>query len=172
MNDLDLHPNGWTLWIVPRPLRHRLLIAAAQMAYTRSLSVLDCGRQYDATVVARAARGRAEIIDRIQVQRAFTCFEAARLIQTHAASLVPVLILDLLATFQDENVPFGMRRHLLEESILSMQALNRGAGLAVSVHPLPDSPEAHWMLDCLRSAASQVLAYEAPAPMATQPGLF
>jgi hypothetical protein len=172
MNDLDLHPNGWTLWIVPRPLRHRLLIAAAQVAYSRPLSVLDCGRQYDATVVARAARGRAEIIDHIQVQRAFTCYEVGRLIQTHALSPVPVLILDLLATFQDENVPFRSRQYLLEGSILALQELNRGAGLAVSVHPLADSPEACWMLDCLRSAASQVLAYEAPAPMATQLGLF
>ncbi len=172
MNDLDLRPHGWTLWILPRPMRHRLLIAAAQVAHERPLAVLDCGRQFDATVVARAARGRLEVLERIQVQRAFTCFEAARLIELHASSPLPVLVLDLLSAFQDENVPFEQRRHLLAGTVQAFQALNRGAGLAVSVHPPPDTPEARWMLDQLRAAASQVLAYEAPAPTATQPGLF
>jgi hypothetical protein len=172
MNDLDLQPNGWNLWIVPRPLRSRLLVAAAQLAQSGSLAVLDCGRQFDASVVARAARGRAEVIDRIRVQRAFTCHEAARLIEMHEASPRPVLVLDLLATFQDENVPFSQRRFLLEGAVQSLQRLNRGAGLAVSVHPLAENAEARPLLESLRRAASQVLSYEAPAPAATQPGLF
>jgi hypothetical protein len=172
MNELDLYPDGWTLWIVPRPFRRQLLVAAAGVAQARPLVVLDCGRQFDATSVARAARGRAEVIDRIQVQRAFTCFEAAHLIQTHAASPEPVLVLDLLATFQDENVPFNARRYLLEETVKALQELNRGAGLAVSAHPPADNPESRWLLDCLRSAASQVLSYEAPDTHVTQPGLF
>jgi len=172
MNDLDLRPNGWTLWILPRPMRHRLLIAAAQVAHERPLAVLDCGRQFDATVVARAARGRLEVLERLQVQRAFTCFEAARLIELHASSPLPVLVLDLLSSFQDENVPFEQRRHLLAGTVQALQTMNRGAGLAVSAHPPADNPESRWLLDCLRAAASQVFSYETPDTHVTQPGLF
>jgi hypothetical protein len=172
MNELDLHPNGWNLWIVPRPFHHQLLTAAAHVAQSGPLTVLDCGRQYDSTIVARAARGRADVIDRIHIQRAFTCGEVARLIQSNSASQVPVLVLDILSTFQDENVSLHLRRFLLEQSIQHLQQLNRGAGLAVSVHPHSDSPETLFLLECLRSAATQVLTYELPVPTQFQPGLF
>jgi hypothetical protein len=173
MNELpELRPGQWNLLVLPRGYRNRLLIAAAHLAERGPLTVLDCGRQYDATVVARAARGRIEVMDRIHSQRAFICYEVARLLQKTPAGNAPVLVLDLLSTFYDENVQIRMRQFLLENSIQHLQRLSRGAGLAVSVDLPPTSPDSLHLFERLQSAASQVLTYEVPAPASRQLGLF
>ena len=101
---LDLRPSRSSLLILSRHKRTQLLAAIANLAQGSPLIVLDCGRQYDPSIVARAARGRAEIIDRIKIQRAFTCYEAVKLLEQIPAGKVPIIVLDFLSTFYDENV--------------------------------------------------------------------
>lgn len=155
---LDLQPQQWNLIIAPS--RSRLLAAIAYLAHQADLIVLDCGRQFDACIVARAARGRQEIIDRIKVQRAFTCYEAVKLIEQLPTRNIPIVILDFLSTFHDENVRIQSRRFLLETSIRHFQRLSRGAGLAVSVYLPPDTPDSIWLFEKLQSAAPHVSSYE------------
>lgn len=158
MNDLlSLQPKQWNLIIAPP--RPRLLAALAYLAQQADLLVLDCGRQFDSSIVARAARGRQEIIDRIKVQRAFTCYEAVKLIEQLPGENNPIVILDLLSTFHDENVKIQSRKFLLEKSIRHFQRLSRGAGLAVSVYPPPDAPDPTWLFERLQSAAPHVSSY-------------
>ena len=149
--------------ILPRQNTDHLLAALAHLAETIPLTVLDCGRQFDSSVVARAAHGRREIIDRIHVQRAFICSEAVRLIEQTPGGNAPVVILDFLSTFHDENVKINLRKFLLEKSLQHFQRLSRGTGLAVMVHPAPASPDSLYFFQRLQACASQVSMYTLPA---------
>lgn len=164
MNTLPvLHSKEWNLIISPP--HTRMLIAIAHIAYHAELTILDCGRQFDSSVVARAARGRHDVIDRIKVQRAFTCYEAVKLIERLPGANAPVIVLDFLSTFQDENVKTQSRRYLLEVSIRHFQRVSRGAGLAVSVDSPSPSPDSIHLFERLRAAAPNVSSYESsPQP--------
>lgn len=171
MNNLfDLRTRQWNL--ILSPPRKRLLIAISLLAHTADLIVLDCGRQFDSSVVARAARGRREIIDRINVQRAFTCHEAVKLLERTPGGGSPVLVLDFLSTFHDENVKMHSRAFLLETAIRQFHRLSRGAGLAVSVYPPPASPDSVHLFERLQSAAPHVSNYDVPVRPPAQLSLF
>lgn len=169
---LDLSPQRWKLLVLSRRDRNQLLIAMAYLAQSSPLIVLDCGRQFDSTIVARAAHGRREIINRIQIQRAFTCHEAVKLLEHTPIGKTPILILDFLSTFYDENVKMHIRKYLLENSLRHLQRLNRGTSLAVSVHLPPASADALYLFERLQSAAPHIMTYESPANTASQLRLF
>ena len=169
---LELRAGHWNLHIWPHRHYEQLLTACAYLAERGPLLVLDCNRRYNPAVVARAARGRAEITDRIQSQRAFICYEVVKLLQRTPASKTPVLVLDMLASFYDENVQLRMRWFLLENSILHLKRLSSGAGLAVFVQPPPAGSDSLRLFEHLQSAASQVLTYQVHAPEPEQLGLF
>jgi len=173
MNELlDLHPEQWNLLILPHSHWNRLLIAAAYLAQRGPLTVLDCGRRFDSSIVARAARGEAKVIDRIKIQRAFICYEAVKLLERTPTGRTPILILDFLSTFYDENVGMDTRKFLLENSLHHFQRLCHGAGLVVSTSLPPASPEALYLFERLRSAASQTLAYDPPVKISSQLSFF
>jgi hypothetical protein len=132
--------------------------------------ILDCGRQYDASLVARAAHGRKEIMDRIGIQRAFICSETTRLIQQTPAGKRPVVILDLLSSFYDENVRMSTRIYLFGRILVHLERLSRGAGLAVIVPP-PPSPS-DYFLNRLIDSAPRVLPYHIPPSNSQQLKLF
>ena len=173
MNILSgLYPKQWNLITLPRPDTHNLLAAIAFLAGSFSLTVLDCGRQYDSSMVARAAHGRKEVIDRIKVQRAFICSEAVKLIKQTPAGNTPVIVLDFLSTFHDKNVRINLRKFLLEQSLEHFQRLSLGAGLAVMVHPPPASPDSLYLFRRLQSSASRVSTHETPSPGSQQLSMF
>jgi len=167
---LEVRPKQWKLLILPNQHRRRLLVAVAHVAVHSPLIVLDCGRQFDSSVVARTAHGRPEIIDRISVQRAFICYEAVKLLEHAPAGKTPVLILDFLSTFYDENVKMHTRRFLLESSLQHFQRLSQGAGLLVTINTPPSYADP--LFQRLRSSALQSCVYETPAPDSAQLNLF
>lgn len=172
MNELlGFYPKKWNLIVMPTQYRHRLLVAAAHLAVSSSLIVLDCGRQFDSSIVARAARGRPELIDRIKVQRAFICYEAVKLLERTPAGNPPILILDFLSTFYDENVKVHTRKFLLESSIKHFQRLSQGAGLAVTIHPAPPHEDL-YLFRRLISSAPRVSEYDSPVSDSQQLSFF
>lgn len=169
---LDLSPKRWNLLVLSRQDRNQLLVAMACLAQSSPLIVLDCGRQFDSSIVARAAHGRPEIIDQIKVQRAFICYEVVKLLEQTPIGKTPILILDFLSTFYDENVKMHTRKYLLENSLRHLQRLNRGAGLAVSVYLPPASADALYLFERLQSATPHIMTYEPPVNTASQLRLF
>jgi hypothetical protein len=161
MNELlSLQSGTWTLHVLPVHYPKHLLISAAHFVRHSPLTVLDCGRQYDASIVARAAHGRKEVVDRIDVQRAFICSEVARLIRQTPAGKSPLLILDLLSTFCDENVALHKRRFLFASTVSHLKRLSRGAELAVSVQALPETQAAFPFFQRLCSIAPRLVRYQ------------
>jgi len=57
------------------------------------------------------------------VARAFTCYQVETLLTESVADFSPVLVLNLLDTFYDENVKLSERMRLLEVSLAELRRL-------------------------------------------------
>lgn len=169
-------PGNLLLVVAPRAGGAILLDLAARLARRGPLRLLDGGNRLDVyalnLAVARALEGGApggprgslrEVLERIQLARAFTCYQLAALLRDTPAEGMPTIVLDLLATFYDESVPAVESRRLLRTCLVHLARLNRAAPVAVSVRPaMPvNRPE---LLEFLVAAAGQVWMLEPEAP--------
>jgi hypothetical protein len=175
-----IEPAAGRLLIVaaPHAAQSALLEMTAELACRGPLLVLDGGNQFNAYHVARAVRRRTPTLEatlqRIILARAFTCYQLAALIADAvlAAEPAPLLVLDFLATFNDENVPLIERRWLLEKSLAHLRRISQRSTAALSVRlPDPGEPERAELFEMVRAAADQVWQMEAALPTA-QPRLF
>jgi len=171
----DIRPGKWTLLVLNRGMHAPLLSNLHRLAERSPLTVLDGGNRFNAYLVARGARGQTELLERITVSRAFTCYQMLTLLETTPASHRPILALDLLNTFYDESVRVHERRRLLESCLFHLDRLSRPAGGAVTVHPpAVPSPEAIEFVRLLESHAADVYLPQQPLalPDATPLRLF
>jgi hypothetical protein len=174
MNELmPLNAGCWKLALAPKSFRSQSLTLAARLAERGPLLVLDGGNQFNAYQVARVARGQPEILNRIQVSRAFTCYQMTSLLEGMIANHESILLLDFLSTFYDESASFPDRCRLLQICLVHIGRLSQTNGLLVIAHPpaLP-SPEADHLIECLASQANELWTAELPAPIVIQPALF
>jgi hypothetical protein len=163
---------------------------ASRMPPWPAVRVLDGGNRFQAYVISRAVRGRLEILNRITISRAFTCYQVRSLLEntpsaTHVAETAdggltpprlvpaPFVVLDLLSTFYDESVKMWERKRILKVCVNHLERLGRGAVgasrrpplLVVSVHPPKiQVPEAVELLGMLQEAAGETYFVQAPTP--------
>lgn len=171
MDELDIlsfRPRSWSVVIMPPSSTGRILIAAALWAEHAPLTVFDCGRRYDASVVGVAAGGRQEVADRIQSRRAFTCDQATKLLEKadYKTNPVLILVLDLLNSFRDENVKLSLRRFLFNECMKHIRRLSSGPGLVVAVCKPPEHSDALPFFDEITAKAPSLVTikqYVAPS---------
>jgi len=132
ITSIEPKAGSWILLVGPRSLNSTMLTAIArlpapvpqaQVGERCSLRVLDGGNRFNAYTVARAARGRQEVLNRITVSRAFTCYQVLSLLESTPATKAPFVVLDLLNTFYDESVPIGERKRLLRSCIAHLERL-------------------------------------------------
>jgi hypothetical protein len=170
----DIRPGKWTLLVLARGMHAPLLSNLHRLAERSPLTVLDGGNRFNAYLVARGARGQAELLERITVSRAFTCYQMLSLLESTLSLPRPILVLDMLNTFYDESVRVHERRRLLEGCIAHLDRLSQPAGGAVTVHPpAVPSPEAIEFVRMLEShAADMWLPASEPAPALPPPRLF
>lgn len=189
----DIRPGKWTLLVLARGMHAPLLSNLHRLAERSPLTVLDGGNRFNAYLVARGARGQTDLLERITVSRAFTCYQMLTLLETTPAPLAscqrdcaraarsrpaalprPILILDMLNTFYDESVRVHERRRLLESCIFHLDRLSQPAGGAVTVHPpAVPSPEAIEFVRMLEThAADMFLPEQHLALPFSQPRLF
>lgn len=165
----------WALVVGPRSLNASMLVAIARLAEGGLVRVLDGGNRFNAYAVARAAGGRPDVLNRITVSRAFTCYQVLSLLEitlavqvdlqpgregipggtAHhgSASLLRLVALDLLNTFYDESVRAGERKRLLRACILHLERLAGNGGNAISIHPpAVPSQTAVELLDLLKAS--------------------
>jgi hypothetical protein len=176
----EINPGEINLAVVPRRAIQPLLELAASLAQQAPLRVLDGGNCFNAYVVAVALRRQTHkveaALERIRVSRAFTCYQMVTLLDETPATPDATLVLDLLATFRDENVPLAERRRLLEGCLERLKCLAAAAPLLVSVSPdsgppmsgingrQPRQPD-DGLLARLEQAADQIWRCEVPAPV-------
>lgn len=165
----DLVPGQ--LWVVslPRGSRRLVLSLAARLALETPLRILDSGNCFNVYTVAQILRGyTAEVnpaLERISVARAFTCYQVTTLLENTLADSRPTLVLDLLSTFYDENVPVIERQRLLQRNIAELRRLSRQGRVMASIHtPPPEAQQATELQEILEESADQVWRLEPQVP--------
>jgi hypothetical protein len=172
-----LKPGRITVMLAPHAAHALLLEGAARLALHGTVRVLDGGNQFNAYNVARSIRRYTSDLDgtlaRIHLARAFTCYQVETLITGAATQVHPTsvtLVLDMLSTFNDENVSLAERRRLLDRIRLGMRAIARQSVLVVGLRPPhPGYPDTAELVEKVLSWADDVWQAEArPVP---QPAL-
>lgn len=172
-----LKPGRITVMLAPHAAHALLLEGAARLALHGTVRVLDGGNQFNAYNVARSIRRYTSDLDgtlaRIHLARAFTCYQVETLITGAATQVHPTsvtLVLDMLSTFNDENVPLAERRRLLDRIRLGMRAIARQSVLVVGLRPPhPGYPDTAELVEKVLGWADDVWQAEArPVP---QPAL-
>jgi hypothetical protein len=176
---------GLIALLMPDVASRVMLEVVAWLAWTGSVRVVDGGNCFNAYRVARAlqrllffARQSARrqmlglegltldaLLERIQVSRAFTCYQMATLLDALPAGPQPVLALGFLDTFYDENAPLIERQRLLQGCMRQLQRLSQQAVVVVSLRPLRlPQVDAAGLLEIVQSAADQSLFQEEVQP--------
>jgi hypothetical protein len=157
----------------PRSLLPTLLTLIARLAEKGPIQVLDGGNQFQAYLVARAARGREDILERITMARAFTCYQMLSLLEQTPALPVPFVVLNLLGTFYDESVRAGERKRILRACLAQLNRLEQKAGGVVSIHPpAVASRTAMELADMLRASGHDTYHVEMAVPAPQPARLF
>ena len=111
------------------------------------------------------------VLARVQLARAFTCYQLLDLLASIRPESAPVLVLDILHTFYTDDIPLEVRRRVLEKCISHLQhlALARPVAVLAQRAASEDYPRFYTMLARL---ADEVYEMEAVQPAVSQPGLF
>lgn len=111
----------------------------AKLALRGPISVLDGGNCFPAYRIARLIRRKSLQVDaisrRIFMQRAFTCYQMVNLLENAPASGHPQIILDLLTTFQDDQIKPSEADRLLNLCLSHIERLRCFAPVAISLGP-------------------------------------
>lgn len=173
--ELQLKHCALTLLSAPHAAREEAAVLIAELALAGAVTVIDAGNRFDAYRLIEHLRLRLPdpmpAIRRVSIRRAFTCYQVGSLLESVAPGLQPVILLDLLATFHDENVPLPEAQRLLEGCLRRMECLARSGALLVTIAP-PRSAGRACLVERLSAAARERYTLEAPAPRQVQPALF
>ena len=128
------------LLVAPRSQTSRLVTALlSHMALKQSVHVLDGGNSFDVHALARALRSQTVTLEsalcQVHVARVFTCVQASVRLAQVPTQPTPLVVLDLLATFADENVAWRERARLLELCLADLRRLAQAAQELVTARP-------------------------------------
>jgi len=166
-----------SLVVAPRTVIHSLMSMLAALALRGRVIVIDGGNCFDAYGLARALRRHTHKIQpalkAVQLSRAFTCYQMVAMLAELPVDGTPVIVLDLLSTFLDENVNFSKRQRLLESSLNLLRRISEGAPVAVwaRAHPAAES-EYQQLLTPLLETAHDIWELQTPGIPDHQLSLF
>ena len=163
--------NQLFLLIAPRAAHGPMLDLIARLALEGEVRVFDAGNQCNVYPIAQRLRRATPAVnaalERIRVQRAFTCYQVAALLSEAVPSRTPTLALDFLSSFYDQDVKLPEATLLLHDCLAQLQHLASQAPVLVSARPPVEAcAERLPMLNLLRTAAAQRWELvEAPPPI-------
>ena len=176
-----LGPRLTLLWGSSAPTRTLLAMLTILAAQGETVRVYDGGNRFDGYFVARLTRKLThrpyQALGRVQLSRAFTCFQLAELIEatptTHPLNS-PIFVLDLLSTFYDESVPLRDSERLLGITITHLKRLATEGPVIVGAREPQSLVKERWsLLDQLQIAADGAWMLRPPeGTTVEQPRLF
>ncbi len=124
-----------SLVVAPRGVVQSLMTMLAALALRGRVIVLDGGNCFNGYALARAIRQHThqvkDVLKQVMLSRAFTCYQMTAMLAKLPIDGTPVIVLDMLATFLDENVNFNKRQRLLDNSLNLLRRISEGAPAAV-----------------------------------------
>ena len=127
----------------PHAAAGHLLSITAEISVEQPLHLLDFGNRCDMYYTARQlrylTRDPAAAMQNIRLQRAFTCYQALALLHQISSFEcgLPVIILDLLAPYLDENIKTAEIYRLFSESVELLRSVMRERMILIGVKPVP-----------------------------------
>ena len=184
LSPLTLPPGGHGVLLALNPhlrqLHPAVLEQAARLALAGPLLILDGGNCLDLYGLARQLRRLGApvkpLLARIQVARTFTCYQTAALLAQLARAAgaenpLPTILLDLLSTFLDENVPLAERQRLLAGCMEDLRRLSANAPILVTARSVSQSGS-EALLNLLCSRVDHLWTPQPPLPPPAQLRLF
>jgi hypothetical protein len=167
-----------SLVVAPRGVVSSLMSMLATLALRGRVLVVDGGNCFDAYALARILRGQTHEVEsalkQVWLSRAFTCYQMVAMLAELPVDGTPLIVLDMLATFLDENVNFTKRQRLLESSLNLLRRISQGAPVAVWARARTASANAEdqQLLAPLLESARDVWQLETPQTPVHQLPLF
>jgi hypothetical protein len=166
-----------SLVAAPKGVAGRLMSMLATLALRGRVIVVDGGNCFDGYALARALRQQTHqvqaALQQIWLSRAFTCYQMVALLGELPVDGTPVIVLDMLATFLDENVNFTKRQRLLDNSLNLLRRISEGAPVAIwaRTHTTANS-EDQLLLTPLLEHAHDIWKLQTPETLVHQIPLF
>lgn len=162
-------------------LSEKMLQLVAALGLKQRVTVLDCGNRSNMYAVAKLIRPYTNdpvtVMTNIRLSRAFTCYQVLAMLQAVAKNPPqhPLIVLDLLATFLDEDVELKDSQRLLTHSLACLAELSHSSPVVISVRPIPPIAQSRTVL--LEQVRNRVdFTWEEPLPLpdgcGLQPALF
>lgn len=108
-----------------------------QQALENPVWILDAGNCFDPYRIVRQIRMQTPqvkaVLGRIQVARAFTCFQVVTLLEQTQITQGSIFILRLLTTFMDEMIQMGDRMRLLKQVDVQIERLCQCVPITVTM---------------------------------------
>lgn len=151
-----------TLIFESRPLRESLDEDIVQKALCAPVVILDAGNCFNPLRLTRSIRRQTvqiqQTLDRIQVARAFTCFQVVSLLEQTRYPKGSVFILRLLTTFADEMAPVYERQRLLDQVDTHIERLRCTVPVTVVIkkNHFQDDPLLEWVAQ-LQGRADEIV---------------
>jgi hypothetical protein len=155
---------------------HILPSLLAELALRGPVTVLDGGDRFPAYRIAHEIRRRSvdvrTISNRLFLRRAFTAYQVVHLLESAQSSRHPHVILDLLTTFQDDQVTPREAERLLAICLNHVQRLSLSAPIALCLDPHTTEEKA-FLLKHLTNRADEIFFVTEPfSQPVSQPPLF
>lgn len=148
-----IHPSIGHAWLM-KPIAH--------LAQRGPLNVIDGGNHFNAYRLAKAIRAQGTIptpiLEQVHISRSFTCHQLSACLAHITSSHFPLIVLDFLATFQDENVPLSERRRLFTACLSRLRQSARGGPTLVT-----GKANHEKFIDILLANCDQVFQTEVPS---------
>lgn len=150
-----------------------ILELIARFALLYPVQVIVGGNRFDAHQLARIIRRHTVQLDptleRIHQARPFTCFQVLSLL-AKTPPTTPLIALDLLTTFYDENISDSESIRLAGITASHLQRLGRQAPVLITLRP-PVTATCPSLIKLIQNIADQLYIYDPPEEI-IQPPLF
>lgn len=174
-NNLALRKAGLIVATLSPAKREQIAVLSAELVRHGPVTVLDGGNCFPFYRFARLLRVHANegtlTSRRLFIHRAFTCYQMLALLESTPALHQPYLVLEMLGTFYDEQVPEREVNRLLDACLNQVKRLCLHAPVIILLSP-PLLPERSHLLQRIHQQADQVFGLAEPAPELIQPSLF
>ena len=184
MNTTSLQSDGWGQLIRPGhlllvetlgPEKEKITELIAKLILRGPLRVVAGSDWLPAYALSRRIRQRSldvkQILDRLYVARAFTCYQVLDLLEGTRSSGDPLLILDLLHNFYDPDIPLPTRLRILKQCSQHLERLSYHRPVAVLIQQAHNE-DYQAFYSILLPIADEILRVHEGGEQVSQPALL